>query len=344
MQDIGTQALLNDLQQYYVQLIEKLPQLGLGLLLLLAFYFLAGPVSRLLVKPLTYAHTSTLIKVVIRRIISLIIILFGLYLFLRMAGLSTFAVAILSGTGVAGLIIGFAFKDIAENFMSSLLLSIQKPFRIGDVIEVSGYLGVAKQVTARATTLVDFDGNHTQIPNSVVYKNTIRNFTANPKSRGKFIIGIGYDADADEAQHIGLKVLNNMEAVLTDPEPQVLVDELASSTLNLKVYFWTNTHEYSLLKVASLAMKKVVVAFEDAKISMPDDAREVIFPEGLPMNHIVEATSNGKSEAMQRAKKSENQQTPTHKEDYDDDLTSDDSDIRQQANSARNPEQGNNIL
>lgn len=344
MQDMGTQALLNDLNQYYLQLIDKLPQLGLGLVLLLGCYFLAGPVSRLLVKPLTYAHTSTLIKVVIRRIISLIIILFGLYLFLKMAGLSTFAVAILSGTGVAGLIIGFAFKDIAENFMSSLLLSIQKPFRIGDVIEVSGYLGIAKQVTARATTLVDFDGNHTQIPNAVVYKNTIRNFTANPKSRGKFIIGIGYDADVDEAQHIGLKVLNDMDAVLTDPEPQVLVDELASSTVNLKVYFWTNTHEYSLLKVASLAMKRIVIAFDDAKISMPDDAREVIFPEGLPLNTGVESPSNKTSEVRPHIKNNANKQQSVHKEGLDDDLTSDDSDIRQQANSARNPEQGNNIL
>lgn len=341
MQDIGTQALLSDLHQYYVQIFEKLPQLGLGLALLLTSYFLAGPLSRLLVKPLTYAHTSTLIKVVIRRVISLVIILFGFYLFLKMAGLSTFAVAILSGTGVAGLIIGFAFKDIAENFMSSLLLSIQKPFKLGDVIEVSGYLGVVKQVTARATTLVDFDGNHTQIPNSVVYKNTIRNFTANPKSRGKFIIGIGYDADVDEAQHLGLKVLKDMDAILTDPEPQILVNELASSTVNLKIYFWTNTHEYSLLKVASLAMKKIVMAFDDAKISMPDDAREVIFPEGLPVNNSVEGVLNTTPETKPRI---DNNKTPKHREDYDDDLTSDDSDIREQAIAARNPEQGKNIL
>lgn len=345
MKNIGTQVLLNDLNKYYALFVEKLPQVGIGLVLFLIFYFLAGPLSRALVKPLTYAHTSTLIKVVVRRVISLIIVLFGFYLFLKMAGLSTFAVAILSGTGVAGLIIGFAFKDIAENFMSSLLLSIQKPFRLGDVIEVNGHLGVAKQVTARATTLVDFDGNHIQIPNAVVYKNTIRNFTANPNSRGKFVIGIGYDADVNEAQDIGLQVLHNMEAVLSDPEPQVLVDQLASSTLNLKVYFWTDTHQYSLLKVASLAMKKIVIAFEQAGISMPDDAREVIFPQGVPIHSITESNSKGSQDNNENKAADVDKHSAGSKKDIDDeDLASDDSDIRKQAQLARNPEQGNNIL
>ena len=98
----------------------------------------------------------------------------------------------MSGTGLIGLILGFAFRDIAENFIASLLLSIQRPFKIDDVIEVEGRLGIVKKVTARATTLVDYDGNHIQIPNATVYKNIIKNLTAYPKMRGKVEIGIGY--------------------------------------------------------------------------------------------------------------------------------------------------------
>ena len=118
-----------------------------------------------------------------RRFISILIMLLGVYVFLRLAALTEFAVAVMSGTGLIGLILGFAFKDIAENFISSMLLSIQRPFKIDDVIEVDGRLGVVRKVTARATTLVDFDGNHIQIPNATVYKNVIKNFTANPKMR-----------------------------------------------------------------------------------------------------------------------------------------------------------------
>ncbi|AEP31610.1 mechanosensitive ion channel family protein [Brumicola nitratireducens] len=341
-----TQILVQDMQTYYAEFIANLPQIALGIILLFGFYFLSAPISKWLVKPLTYAHSSALIQLVIRRIISAIVILFGFYLFLRLVGLSAFAIALLSGTGVAGLIIGFAFKDIAENFMSSLLLNIQKPFKLGEVIEVSGHLGIVKQVTARATTLVDFDGNHIQIPNATVYKNTIRNLTANPNTRGKFIIGIGYDNDPSVAQDIGLQVLTKMDVILAEPEPQVLVQELGSSTYNLAVYFWANTHKHSLLKVRSLAIKNMMKAFSQANISMPDDAREIIFPEGITINR--DADNRGASSAKSAPhNNSIKQQSDTNSRDsasHDEDLTSDNDDIRKQADQARAPEQGDNIL
>ncbi|MFT7568982.1 MAG: small conductance mechanosensitive channel, partial [Pseudoalteromonas distincta] len=187
---------------------QILPTLLLGIILLALSYLIAGPLSRLLIKPIDYMTDSKLVHLVVRRSISTLIILFGVYLFLRLAGLTEFAVAIMSGTGLIGLILGFAFRDIAENFIASLLLSIQRPFKIDDVIEVDNRLGVVKKVTARATTLVDYDGNHIQIPNATVYKNTIKNLTANPKMRGKVEIGIGYDNDIRSAQTLALDIAN----------------------------------------------------------------------------------------------------------------------------------------
>lgn len=149
---------------------QLLPTLLLGVILLVISYLIAGPLSRLLIKPINFITDSKLVVLVARRGISTLIILLGLYLFLRLAGLTEFAVAIMSGTGLIGLILGFAFRDIAENFIASLLLSVQRPFKIDDVIEVDGRLGIVKKVTARATTLVDYDGNHIQIPNATVYK------------------------------------------------------------------------------------------------------------------------------------------------------------------------------
>ncbi|WP_416307555.1 mechanosensitive ion channel family protein [Neptunicella sp. SCSIO 80796] len=338
-------AIWEETVQLWHSFVLKLPMMGVGLIFFIVIFLLARPLSEILVKPVTYIGTSELIKVVTRRLISFVIILFGFYLLLRFAGLSDFAVALLSGTGVMGLIIGFAFKDIAENFISSLLLSIQKPFKIDDVIEVEGRLGVVKQVTARATTLVDFDGNHIQIPNATVYKNIIRNLTANPKSRGKFVIGIGYDSSIIESQKIALGVLNNTEAVLSDPEPQVLVDVLASSTVNLKVYFWINTHHHSLLKVSSFLMRTIMREFEQQGISMPDDAREIIFPQGITLHQTG-------SEPVEQDKKRKFDEQPVLDETGQDlqdnqqmdDLSSDAEDIRQQAKQARDPERGDNIL
>lgn len=340
-----TQLIWQEAEVYWQSFLQQLPMLGLGLVLFIIIFLLARPLSALLVRPMFFVNSSALIQVVTRRLISILFILFGFYVFLRFAGLGEFAVAVLSGTGVMGLIIGFAFKDIAENFISSLLLSIQKPFKIDDVIEVEGYLGVVKQVTARATTLVDFDGNHIQIPNATVYKNIIRNLTANPKSRGQFVIGIGYDSSIIEAQKIAMGVLNNTATVLSDPEPQVLVDVLASSTVNLKVYFWINTHSHSLLKVSSYLMRTIMREFEQHGISMPDDAREIIFPQGI---RLQQANSSDKAPVVKAMDKppvpADNTTADLQARQQEEDLSSDAEDIRQQAKEARDPETGQNIL
>ena len=344
-----THAIWYEAEQYWQSFIERLPMIGIGLTLLVIIILIARPLSQLLIRPITVVSSSLLIKVVTRRLVNFLIILFGFYLFLRFAGLSEFAIAILSGTGVLGLIIGFAFKDIAENFISSLLLSVQKPFKIDDVIEIDGRIGVVKQVTARATTLVDFNGDHIQIPNATVYKNVIRNLTANPKSRGQFIIGIGYDSSIVQAQQLAMKELDNTDAVLKNPEPQVLVDVLASSTINLKVYFWIDTHQYSIHKVASFLMRTIMREFEQQGISMPDDAREIIFPEGIMVHQDTEPTkmSNhnlSKSKQEQHIHQDKKPQRELEHNSTEDDLSSDADNIRQQAKTARDPEMGSNIL
>ncbi|GAC32114.1 mechanosensitive ion channel family protein [Paraglaciecola polaris] len=338
-----------DVASLWQRIVLALPMVSLGLLFFVICYLLAKPLSTLLVRPIGYVSQSQLIKLVTRRTISLLIILLGLYVFLRFAGLSEFAIAIVSGTGVMGLILGFAFRDIAENFISSLLLSVQKPFKIDDVIEVQGQLGIVKQVTARATTLVDFDGNHIQIPNATIYKNIIRNLTANPKMRGKFIIGIGYDSSILDAQQLATKVLASQPTILQDPEPQVLVDELGSSTVNLKVYFWINAQQYSLLKVSSMLMRLIMREFEKNNISMPDDAREIIFPQGVPVHQIPSVPDEQSTLATPSSQTLLENKTATIERDstedeHLEDLSSDTHDIRQQAKQARDPEQGQNIL
>ncbi len=326
------------LLQLWEATIRVMPSFLLGLLVFLVFFFLARPFSALLVHPIAYISSSKLVQNVIRRVISLFIILIGLYIFLNIVGLTQAALAIVSGTGLLGIIIGFAFKDIAENFISSLLLSVQRPFLIGDVIEVQGLKGVVNKVTARGTTLVDFDGNHIQIPNATIYKNVIKNFSANPWVRGSFIVGIGYDASIQQSRQTIMSVLTEQDEVLKDPEPQVLIDSLGSSTINILINFWVDGHQYALNKVASVLMHKTVRRLESAGISMPDDAREVIFPQGLPVVQMNQqkpvTTEEMKKPSMQndRAEVSSQQ------------LASDTQDIIDQAKKSRDPEEGKNII
>ena len=341
----STGELVSSLEAYWQAFIVKLPAIALGLLVLMVTLWLAGRLSAALIRPIGYLSSSPLLRSVSQRALSLIFILFALYVFLKLSGLTEFAVAIMSGTGVLGLILGFAFRDIAENMIASLLLTVQRPFRIDDVVQINSYTGVVQKVTTRATTLVDFDGNHIQIPNAVIYKGTIKNLTANPKMRGQFTLGIGYDADCQQAQRLALQLIGEHPNVLKDPEPLVLVDELGSATVNLKVYFWIDVESTSVIKMASVLMRDLVELFTAQGISMPDDAREVIFPQGVPVTMVnsQEQVSQQKDPVKQRTVSKPVATVEKHSAAHDD-VSSENDDIRRQAEQARAPEQGANIL
>jgi small-conductance mechanosensitive channel len=208
------------------------------------------------------------------------------------AGLTQLALTVVGGTGLVGLAVGIAFRDITENVLASIFLSLQRPFETGDLVEVSGVTGYVQQLNVRTTILMNLDGNLVQIPNASVYKSNLRNFTTNANRRESFDVGIGYDDSITAAQEIARKVLAEHAAVLNDPAPSVLVDSLGRATINLRVYFWLNGHEHSWLKVRSSVIRLVKVAFQKQGISMPDEAREVVFPQGVPVT-VLEGTPDG---------------------------------------------------
>ena len=211
------------------------------------------------------------------------VFLAGTYVALRVSGMAQLAMTVVGGTGLVGLAVGIAFRDITENFLASIFLSMQRPFGTGDLIEVSGVTGYVQQLNVRTTVVMTLDGNLVQIPNALVYKSTLRNFTANPNRRENFVVGIGYDDPIDAAQEIARQVLADHPAVLTEPEPWVLADGFGSATINLRIYFWLDGREHSWLKVRSSVIRLVKRAFQENGISMPDEAREVVFPKGIPV-------------------------------------------------------------
>jgi small-conductance mechanosensitive channel len=263
--------------------IRSLPFFFFGLLIL-TLSAGAGVVAtrgtRTLLRPRVRAN---LLRNVMARGMGVLVFLCGVYIILRVAGLTQLALTVVGGTGLIGLAVGIAFRDITENFLASIFLSVQRPFETGDLVEITDVTGYVQQLNVRTTILMTLDGNLVQIPNASVYKNNLRNYTTNANRREDFVVGIGYDDSINEAQEIARKVLADHPAVLSDPEPSVLADSLGRSTVNLRVYFWLNGREHSWLKVRSSVLRLVKLAFQEHGISMPDEAREVVFPQGIPV-------------------------------------------------------------
>ncbi|MBW3597779.1 MAG: mechanosensitive ion channel, partial [Planctomycetes bacterium] len=277
----------NEVRELWRDALLAAPMMGVALLML-AVTIVATWGAR------TVWHTvfqrrmkNAILRQMAANAIAVVVLILGLYLILKISGLTRLAVTVLGGTGLFGLVVGIAFRDIAENFLASILLSVRRPFEIGDLIDIDGKLGFVQAVTTRGTLLITFEGNHIHVPNSAVYKSVINNYTANPNMRLDFTVGIGYDDAIATAQEVGVRVLRDHAAVLDDPEPMVLVDQLGSATGVLKFYFWVNIREHSEIKVRSAAMRLVKRAFQEAGVSMPDEAREVLFPQGVPVRMLA---------------------------------------------------------
>ncbi|PLX83333.1 MAG: mechanosensitive ion channel protein MscS [Desulfuromonas sp.] len=323
------------------EFVRALPLIGLGLLILIAFLFGALVCGRLARFILSRRVANPMLQEVGARVVGIFVLLVGIYVTLHVVGLSRLAVTVLGGTGVVGLVIGFAFRDIMENFLAGILISLRNPFQGGDLIEVAGHLGVVQKVTARGTVLMDLDGNHVQIPNSTIYKSTILNFTANPRRRLSFEVGIGYDNLIPRAQAVALGVLAAHDSVLEKPEPLVLVEKLAAATVNLRIMFWIDGNAFDANKMKSSVMRLVNRAFQDEGISMPDEEREVLFPEAVPVRMVEERETIKAEETVRPEAQATTEAAATVAEGG---LTSQEENIREQARLSRVPEAGPNLL
>lgn len=327
---------LNDLARGFIRM---LPLIVVAVVVTAISWILARVTVYLLRRRLESRSLSPLLRQVMARAGGILVMLAGLYLVLRIAGLTQLAFTVVGGTGLIGLALGIAFRDITENFLASLFLSLQQPFREGDLVEVATVTGYVQRLTSRTTVLLTLDGNQVQVPNSTVFKSTIRNFTSNPNRREDFIVGIGYEDSISGAQDMVLKVLAEHPAVLAEPEPLVLVENLGSSTVNLRVYFWLDGARHSWAKVKSSVIRLVKRAFQDAGISLPDEAREVTFPHGVPV-HMIESGAATQPGAPTPAKPSAEPETVATRAEAG--LQSEAGDIKEQARTSWTP--GENLL
>ena len=279
---------------FYRQMVRAWPLVALAALIVLATWLIARLLA-LAVRLLFAGRIEVpLLLSVVARAFAIPVFLLGVYFVLQFSGLTRLAITVLGGTGLIGIIIGFGLRDIAENVLASVLLSVRNPFHSGDLIDVGGHTGVVQNLNVRTTVLLTLDGNQVQIPNSTVYKSIIKNYSSIPSRRAEFTVGIGYDSSAAKAQTMIAEVLRQHPAVLEMPEPLVLVEELGPATVNLRIYYWFDSATYSPYKINSALLRQTKNALLKGGIELPDSAREVIFPKGVPVVQMTSAAQAGR--------------------------------------------------
>ena len=255
-----------------------LPNIVLALIVFAIFFFLGREIKRV-VRRVTRQHRQARnLGLVLGRLAQGIIVLVGLFVALSIVIPTFKAGDLVQLLGISGVAIGFAFRDILQNFLAGILILLTEPFRIDDQIVFKNFEGTVENIETRATTILTYDGRRIVIPNAELFTNSVTVNTAFDKRRTEYDFSIGYGDDIDCAKQLMLEALYSVNEVLKDPAPDVLVVELAESTVNIRVRWWISPPRRmddmrSRDKVICAIKKKLV----ENGIDLPYPTRQILF-------------------------------------------------------------------
>ena len=206
------------------------------------------------------------------------LMLLGVLIAVTVAFPSVTPAKLFSVLGIGGVAIGFAFKDIFQNLLAGILLLIRHPFRTGDEITTGGgFTGTVEAIETRATYIRTYDGQRVIVPNSVIYTETVTVITAYDLLRSEYDVGIGYGDSVKRAREIALDVMSRIDGVLNEPAPDVLLWDLAESSKNLRLRWWTNPKRADVVTVRSYVLEEVSEALSAAGMDLPFPTTQILF-------------------------------------------------------------------
>lgn len=258
--------------------IASLPNLVIGLVVFGIFFLLGRLANRLIrrfsEKRMRHRHVS----LILGRLAQAVSITLGVLVALMVALPSFKPEQLVQILGVSSVAIGFAFRDILQNFLAGLLLLITEPFRIGDQIRVDSFEGVVEDIKTRATMIRTYDGRRVVIPNSDLFSKAVTVNTAYDARRVEYTFSIGYADDIAEAKRLILAAIDSVPGVMPTPKPDVLVSEFGESSVDLRGRWWIKPPMRSnVLTSLDLVLTAVKREFNEAGIDLPYPTRQILF-------------------------------------------------------------------
>jgi small-conductance mechanosensitive channel len=255
--------------QLFARLMAHLPYLILGGLVFVLFLVGARLIKRILITAGRRTRLDLTLADLLGRLASAVTIILGLFV-AAVVIFPTFNPGdLIAGLGITSVAIGFAFKDVLQNFFAGILILWRRPFVVGDEIKVGSYEGTVEEITTRSTRVRTYDGERAVLPNGDVYTNAVLVRTAYNNRRVRLSVGIGYQDSIERARSVIREVLQKTEGVLDEPAPSVFVAEFAPSSVNMNVFFWTTSRQANVLSVTDSAMTGIKLALDEAGIEIP---------------------------------------------------------------------------
>ena len=236
--NVEISTLIDKMQAMLKGFIVLLPNLVLALIVFAIFFFVARSIKRVVRNLTRDRRQARNLGMVLGRLAQGTTILIGLFIALSIVIPSLKASDLVQLLGISGVAIGFAFRDILQNFLAGILILLTEPFQIDDQIVFKEFEGTVENIQTRATTIKTYDGRRIVIPNSELFTNSVTVNTAFENRRLEYDIGIGYGDDIDEARRLILEAVHGTDGVLETPAPDAIVVDLAGSTVNIRARWW----------------------------------------------------------------------------------------------------------
>ncbi|MEL0646679.1 mechanosensitive ion channel family protein [Pseudoalteromonas agarivorans] len=258
--------------------ISHIPNFIVAIVIALVFSILARYAGKLMKNVLRRSLDSTQIADLMASIFKVIVLCIGLFIALDFVGLKGTVTSLLAGAGIVGLAIGFAFQDMTENLIAGIAMGIRKPFKAGDVIETDDVFGSIHSINLRNTLIESFYGQLILVPNKVLFRNVLKNYTTLGVRRIEVPVGISYGDDIEKAKDVIVDKINEFDFVIRKDETAVYAEGFGDSSINLLVWFWIKyPGEPDFMTVRHKGVVAVKQALDEADISIPFPIRTLDF-------------------------------------------------------------------
>lgn len=257
-------AINGSLRSLVAGLATRLPYFVAGLIVFFLFWLLARIFRWLFLKGTSETKINTQLRTLISRLIVVIMIVVGTFTSLSVMIESFNFGQVVAGLGFTSFVVGFATKDILNNFLSGILILWQRPFDLGDYLFVGANQGRVEHIGVRATMLRKDDGENVLIPNGEMYSSALTIRGAGKKRRMNLKFNLPFDTSFDSAKELILKTVMDTDGVVRDPKPTVYVTDYESSGAAITVQFWIDTNEEKPLRVFDRAAIAMIGALKTA--------------------------------------------------------------------------------
>jgi len=266
------------LRAWLAAFILMLPNLIVALLVVAFFGLGSRLVDRGAGRLLRRISHNEAINTLVRKTMAVGVVLVGLLIGLSVLNLEKTVTSLLAGVGVIGIALGFAFQDIAANFMSGIIISLQHPCDVGDLIKTGAFTGKVERIALRSTWVRTFQGPLAILPNKDILQSPLINFSRGGQRRMEIRVGVSYNDDLEKVRRIAADAVRPMRCRVADRDVEVHFEEFADSSINFVLWMWIDYREERDYVVArSEAILRLKKAFDAAGITIPYPIRTLDF-------------------------------------------------------------------